>query len=307
MTMPDFQSLMRPLLELHDDGVEHGRAELHARLADSFNLTDQELAVTLRSGRQSIFDNRIGWASTYLFQSGLLSRPRRGFTMITERGREVLTANAERIDMRTLAQFEEYRRFRSRNESDHAAEPLSPSTEAAPEEEIDRAYEQLRAALAEDLRTRLFASTPSFFEHAVVHVLLAMGYGGGRREAGERLGQSGDEGIDGVIREDVLGLDAIYVQAKRWDPARPVGRPEIQAFIGALHGARATKGVFMTTSRFTEEAKQYASTMTPRVVLIDGRRLAELMIDHGVGVSTQQVYELKRVDEDYFQDDTASS
>jgi len=301
MPIPDFQTLMRPVLELHADGAEHNRSDQNRLLADRFGLSPEERAITLASGRQKRFDNRVGWAITYLFQSGLLSRPRRGVTQLTERGREVLDAHPNRVDMRVLSQFEEYQRFRSRSDVEPAADTVAEPTEATPEESIDQGYEQLRTALAEELRARLFSASPAFFEQGVVDVLVAMGYGGGRREAGERLGQSGDEGIDGVIREDVLGLDAIYVQAKKWDPNRPVGRPEIQAFVGALHGARASKGVFMTTSRFTEEAKQYASSVTPRVVLIDGRRLAELMIDHSVGVSTQQVYELKRIDEDYFQ------
>lgn len=305
MPIPDFQTLMRPILELHDDGAEHVRKDRNDQLAIRFGLSAEEREVLLPSGRQPLFDNRIAWAITHLFHAGLLERPRRGVTRITDRGCQVLRDHGERVDMSVLKQFEEYRLFRSGTKSEQEPE-ASPVSVGTPEESIDDAHSQLRSALAEDLLAKLHASSPSFFEQVVIDVLVAMGYGGSRREAGERLGRPGDEGFDGVIREDSLGLDAIYVQAKRWRADRAVGRPDIQGFLGALQGAQASKGVFITTSRFADGVESYATSVTPRVVLVDGRRLAELMIDHGVGVTTRQTYELKRIDEDYFTDELAT-
>lgn len=225
-------------------------------------------------------------------------------TKLTQRGRQALKEHADRIDTKVLAQFEDYRRFRGRHDEKRGEAPTTIEA-GTPSEVIEEAYGQIRAALAEELRDKLFKGSPVFFEKAVVDVLLEMGYGGSRRDAGEHLGRIGDEGLDGVIREDVLGLDAIYVQAKKWDPNRSVGRPDIQAFVGALQGPRASKGVFPTTARFTNEAREFASNLAQRVVLIDGRQLAELMIDYNVGVSVipDQVFELKRLDEDYFSEE----
>ena len=301
--IPDFQSLMRPILAAHADGADHARAPLRDELARYFELSEEERAELLPSGSQRRFDNRIAWALSHLTHAGLLERPARGVTRLTERGQEVLNAHPEEVDLSVLNQFEEYRRFRSGSdaEDDQEAGPVAaPSPGDTPEETIEAAFAALRDALASELREKLAESTPDFFEQVVVDLLIAMGYGGSRREAGERLGQSGDMGIDGVIREDTLGLDAIYLQAKRWAPTRAVGRPDIQGFVGALHGARASKGVFITTSRFSREAREYAESVTPRVVLIDGRELASLMIDHGVGVVARQQYMVKRLDEDYF-------
>ena len=301
MAIPDFQSLMRPIVELHADGGEVERAPLREALAAKFELTEDERAELLPSGRQKRFDNRVAWALSHLAQAGLLQRPRRGTTRITDRGRRVLSEHPDRIDMGVLATFEEYREFRSRTTEVEDTPATVPTSDlATPEETLEAAHQQLTEALAQDLRDKLVQSDPTFFEQVVVDVLVAMGYGGSHKEAGERLGQTGDAGIDGVIREDALGLDAIYLQAKRWDPSRTVGRPEIQGFVGALHGVRASKGVFLTTARFSREAIEYADGVSPRVVLIDGRRLALLMIEHDVGVATRRRYELKRLDEDYF-------
>jgi restriction system protein len=302
--IPDFQALMRPILVLHQDGQPYRRAPLVRALADSFELTDADREQLLPSGRQRRFDNRVAWALTHLVHAGLLVRPRRGVTVITARGRQVIAQHPDRVDMGVLAGFEEYRQFRD-GSHDTSIEPATSSATVAagddtPEEILENAFAALTGALANDLRDKLSEISPTYFEQVVVDVLVAMGFGGSRREAGERLGETGDEGIDGVIREDALGLDAIYLQAKRWAPTRAVGRPEVQAFVGALQGARASKGVFITTSRFTTEATSYAEQVTPRVVLIDGTELALLMIDHDVGVTIRQRYDLKRVDEDYF-------
>ena len=301
MAVPDFQTLMRPILELHEDGSEKDRAPLKEALAQRFELTDEERAELLPSGGQRLFDNRIGWSLTHLAHAGLIDRPRRGVTCITDRGRQVLTDHPNRVDMSVLNQFDEYLEFRGAGKRDaHQPTPVASDDSSTPEERLQVAHQELTAALIEDLRDRVLAVDPDQFERLVIDLLVAMGYGGSRSEAGQRLGRSGDEGIDGVIREDRLGLDAIYVQAKRWDPSRSVGRPDVQAFVGALQGQRASKGVFITTAGFSSGAKDYATGIGSHVVLIDGHELAELMIEHDVGVSTRQTYEIKRLDEDYF-------
>lgn len=307
MAIPDFQTLMRPVLEAHADGADHERAPLRDAVAAQLGLSDEERAEMLASGRQRRFDNRLAWSLSYLAHAGLLERPRRGVTRLTERGQQILAEHPGRVDMAFLEQFPEYRQFRYGTDDTDVQTPgvvtsKSATQEAAdtPEETLEASFETITEALAQELRDKLAATAPDFFEQVVVDVLVAMGYGGNRRDAAERLGQSGDGGVDGVIREDALGLDAIYLQAKRWDPARPVGRPEVPAFVGALHGVRASKGVFITTSRFTSDAREYAATVTPRVVLVDGRQLAHLMIEHNVGVAARQTYAVKRIDEDYF-------
>jgi restriction system protein len=301
VAIPDFQTLMRPLLVAVSDGQDHAITAVRARLADDFALTDDELEEQLPSGRAKTFGNRVGWATTYLYRCGLLERPKRSVYRITERGRTVLGQNPERVDLKVLAQFEELHEFRQAkapNEGVATVPKVAPSSDQTPEEQIDTAYAQLRSALAAEVLDRISEQTPEFFEQLVLDVLHGMGYGGRRDDSVHRLGKSGDEGVDGVIREDELGLDLIYVQAKKW--ANPVGRPEIQKFFGALHGQRATKGVFITTSTFSAEAKAYAEGVTPRVILVDGQQLARLMIDHGVGVTVARTYRLKRVDLDYF-------
>lgn len=311
MAIPDFQTLMRPILAAHNEQAEWERGSLRDRLAEEFGLTPDERAEMLPNGRQRRFDNRVGWSTTHLYQAGLLERPRRGVTRLTDRGRDVLIRHPHRVDISVLNEFADHRDFlhRSRDDTDieESAKPrVRASVELAdtPEETIESAFAQLSASLGQSLLRSLTESSPEFFERVVVDLLLAMGYGGSRRDAGERLGQTGDMGIDGVIREDVLGLDAIYLQAKRWDPERTVGRPEVQGFVGALHGVRASKGVFITTSRFSREARDYAASVSPRVVLIGGRQLTDLMITNGVGVTVRQRYELKRIDADYFEEDT---
>lgn len=307
MAVPDFQSLMRPLLLTLSDGNERAVAAIRAELAGEFSLTAADLAEELPSGRARTFANRVGWATTYLYRCRLIDRPRRSVYRITDRGRTVLASEPVRIDLRVLSRFPEFHDFRrprtDRGASDDGSGISAEELDATPEERVAAAYRELRSALAEDLLDRILDQSPAFFEQLVLDVLHAMGYGGSRADAAERLGGTGDEGVDGVIREDRLGLDVIYVQAKRWARDRTVQRPDIQQFVGALHGKHAAKGVFITTSGFSRGAVDYAASVNSRVILIDGKELAQLMIDYDVGVFVAERFELKRVDSDYFATD----
>jgi restriction system protein len=292
---------MLPLLLFAGDGKEHSIREAREHLAVSLGLTDNEREELLPSGRQPVFDNRVAWAKTYLQQAGLLNAPRRAHFQITDRGRQVLAERPAAIDTKLLDRFPEFVGFRTsgRKNGDEVAIAVAESCETAtPEEMLESAHQQIRSDLATDLLKRIKAAPPAFFERLVVELLVRMGYGGSRKEAGKALGRSGDEGIDGIINEDRLGLDTIYLQAKRWEGT--VGRPEIQKFVGALHGKRARKGVFITTSGYSGDAQDYVTNIDPKVVLIDGAELTELMIDFGLGVTTMATYEVKRVDSDYF-------
>lgn len=301
MAVPDFQTLMRPVLEEYAAGGEQPIADVRAKLAVKFALTEEELAERIASG-QLTFHNRVGWATTYLRQCGLLERPRRGVYRITERGREVLAANTERIDLSVLSQFPELaelRKARGATRGSRVVEPTAITDTATPEERIVAAYNELREALIAEVRDRIASMTPAAFEDLVLDVLQSMGYGDESEHARLRVGGAGDAGIDGVIREDRLGLDVVYVQAKRW--RGNVGRPELQSFVGALTGVGASKGIIFSASGFTPEATSYGeTTRSPRVILVDGERLAELMIDHNVGVSDRDSYAVKRIDSDYF-------
>jgi len=321
VAIPDYQTLMRPVLAVHSDGREHRSDEIREAIIGEFSISDAERRQLLPSGRVPLLNNRVGWAVTYLAQAGALARTRRGYTQITDRGRELLARNPDRITKNDLDQFPEFVAFQSRSagrsrraspadadtgggDARSAGATVNGEASETPEEVMDAAYRELGSALAEELLERVKAQPPEFFEELVLDVLTAMGYGGTRADAAERLGRSGDGGIDGVIREDILGLDLIYVQAKRWQG--PVGRPVIQAFVGALHGAHADRGVVITTSHFTPDALAFASSVPTRVVLVDGTQLAELMIDHGVGVTEMTRYVLKRIDSDYFPSDVAA-
>jgi len=303
VAIPDFQTLMRPLLEAYSSGGERPISEVRHALSVEFALTEEELAERLPSGLAKTFDNRVGWAATYLYRTGLVVRPRRSVYQITERGREVLAANPNRVDLSVLSQFPEFEEFRKPTGRRRRAPQVVPAADetATPEERIEAAYQELRQALAVELLERVHTMPPSAFEDLVLDVLHAMGYGDGTEDSRLRTGASGDRGIDGVIREDKLGLDVVYVQAKRWEGG--VGRPVVQGFVGALQGARASKGIIFTASTFSSEAREYAATVSPRVILIDGERLAELMMDYNVGVAAREAYEVKRVDRDYFGDD----
>ena len=305
MAVPDFQTFLLPLLRFAADGKEHSLAEALAHLAAELKLSPAEQEERLPSGLQSRFANRVAWARVYLKQAGLLLSPRRGHFVISDRGREVLKAPPPRIDVKFLQQYPEFVEFQSPKskggELTAASAGESSDTGETPEEALEAAHAKMKASLASEVLTRVKAASPEFFEKLVVELLLRMGYGGSRSDAGQAIGKAGDEGIDGVISEDRLGLDIVYLQAKRWDGS--VGRPEIQKFVGALHGKRAKKGVFITSGAFTAEAMAYVEHIDPKVVLIDGRRLAELMIDFEVGVTTSRTYQIKRVDSDYFDEE----
>jgi restriction system protein len=290
---------MLPLLRFAADGQEHSIREAREALAGTFQLTADDRAALLPSGRQHTFDNRVAWAKVYLERAGLLTSLRRGYFQISDRGREVIRKPPDRIDIRFLGQYTEFNEFRSADKTSSAVEPPEGGTEReTPEEVLEKASQRLREDLASELLGRMKASSARFFEHLVVNLLVKMGYGGSLERAGRAIGKSGDEGIDGIIDEDRLGLDTIHIQAKKWDGS--VGRPEVQKFVGALQGKRARKGVFITTGTFTSDALDYVSRIEVKVVLIDGSQLASLMIEHDVGVVTRAVYEVKRVDEDFF-------
>ena len=302
MTIPDYQTCMLPLLRHVADGKDHTLRDSEEALAGQFGLTPTERAELLPSGRQVVFMNRLGWARTYMKKAGLVDSPKRGLFRITQRGLDVLAKSPVRVDVKFLEQFPEFIAFRdaSKSDNDAAVAPEGAPSRTTPEEAIELAHQGLRAQLAEELLSRILGCSPAFFEQFVVELLVKMGYGGSRRDAGERIGQTGDGGIDGIIKEDRLGLDTIFVQAKRWQGS--VGRPEIQKFVGALQGQRARKGVFITTSAYTAEAADYASRIDIKVVLIDGQQLADLMIDFDVGVATAATYVVKRIDSDYFEE-----
>jgi restriction system protein len=302
--IPDYQTLMLPLLKLVSDGHEHRYRDLIEQLAVEFKITDEERKELLASGSQAIFDNRVGWAKTYLKKAGLVDSPKRATFIISELGRQTLAKKPARIDARFLRQFASFNDFINTNKSDNGQEDYPNITietsEQTPEESLDKAYQRIRKSLALELLNKIIDLSPSFFERLVVELLVKMGYGGSIKDAGKAIGRSGDEGIDGTIKEDKLGLDIIYVQAKRWKIGNVVGRPELQKFVGALAGQGAKKGIFITTSSFTKEALDYTPRNETKIVLIDGNELTQLMIDYNLGCTTQQVYEVKKIDSDYF-------
>ena len=299
MAIPDYQTCMLPLLKFYADGQEHANRESIDTLAADFHLTDEERRQMLPSGVQGLFDNRVNWARTFMKKAGLIEPTKRGVHQITKRGNDVLKKNPARIDVSYLNQFQEFKDFRAiRHTKEEEETPELDLNSKTPEESLEGAYQKLRGDLAAELLQRLKTCSPTFFERLVVEVIVKMGYGGTRKDAGKAVGRSGDGGIDGIIKEDKLGLDAIYIQAKRWEST--VGRPEIQKFIGALAQQRAKKGLFITTSSFSADAEDCVSRIEAKVVLIDGEDLAQLMIDHNVGVSTVGTYEIKKIDSDYF-------
>jgi restriction system protein len=303
MAIPDYQSLMLPLLQLAADGQEHALRDAVEAVSDRLGLSEAQRAELLPSGTARVIASRIGWARTYLKQAGLLDSPRRGVLCITPAGRALLSRNPARVDNTVLEHYESFRAFRARSKPDDSPERVNvageiPQPEQTPEDAMAQAYERVRTQLEAELLEQVKASSPSFFERLVVDLLVAMGYGGSRQDAGRALGKSGDGGIDGIIKEDRLGLDVIYLQAKRWEGV--VGRPEIQKFAGALQGQRASKGVFITTSGYSKEAIDFAQAISSKIILIDGATLSRLMVDFNVGVSRLGTYELKRIDTDYF-------
>jgi len=312
--IPDYQSLMLPLLRLAEDGREHRIGDVIEPLGQQLGLTQVELDEMLPSGRQPIFNNRVHWAKTYLAQAKLLEITRRAHFRITDRGRSVLAEKPERVDVRLLDRFPEFNEFKQRARESQTGGPspsiaeVTTATEsvselATPDELLRSTIADIEAALSAELLDRILAAPPAFFEELIVTLLLRMGYGGSREEAGRAVGKSGDGGIDGVIDQDPLGLDRVYLQAKRYKLDAPVSEPEIRAFSGSLGAAKATKGVFVTTSSFTRPAYEFAERHPFKMVLIDGTQLAALMIRHNVGVRTAETLHVKKVDEEFFSDE----
>jgi len=305
MAIPDFQTIMLPLLEIAKDEKEHSHGEVCEALAAQFKLNDAEKKELLPSGRQARFDNRVAWARAYLKKAGLIENTRRGIFRITGQGLELLKSSPSRIDIKLLMRYPGIQEWHSRSsrKADDEVENHEGRNEGAidrqtPEEVLEASYQELRRALANELIERIMKCPPKFFEGLVVDLLVAMGYGGSRRDAGQAIGQTGDGGIDGIIKEDKLGLDVVYIQAKRWNGT--VGRPVEQAFAGSLEGQRARKGIMIATSQFSQDARDYVGRIEKKIVLIDGEELAQLMIDHGIGVAEVVNYIVKRVDLDYF-------
>jgi len=302
--IPDYQNIMLPLLKYAGDKQEHHIRGATEQLADEFNLSEEERTELLPSGQQAIFDNRVGWARTFLKKAGLLESPKRGYFEITKRGLKVLKDQPAKIDVRHLEQFPEFIQFikpqRVVKEGFEDKE-LRKYEESTPEELLEIGSQKLQKELASELLDRIKKCSPTFFEKLVVELLVKMGYGGSRADAGKAIGRRGDEGIDGIINEDKLGLDIIYIQAKRWE--NQVSRPEIQKFAGALQGQRARKGTFITTSTFSDTAIDYVSKIDNKIILIDGERLAQLMIENDIGVSKIAEYKIKKIDTDYFSEE----
>jgi restriction system protein len=305
MAIPGYQDTMGPILRATGDGTDHRIKDLVALLAEQFALTPDERNTPLPSGGQSLFANRVNWATTYLKKAGLLEATGRAQVRITSEGRRVLTAPPARIDRAFLLRYPSFAAFVLTRAPRPPGEPAQPTPESpetsTPRERIDSAAKELSEDLADDLLTKVKAGSPRFFERLVIDLLRAMGYGGSRAEAAELLGRSGDAGLDGVIRQDRLGLEAVYVQAKRWE--NTVGRPTVQAFAGSLDGARARKGVLLTTATFSPDAREYVRSIEKRIVLIDGVELVNLMVEHDIGVSIEARIDLKRLDNDYFDEE----
>ena len=293
--------MMMPFLQLLGDGNEHSYRQIAEAMTKYYELTEDDVGEMIPSKRQTKLVNRIYWISTYFRKSLVIEQPHRGFLRITQRGRDLLNQNLPRIFMKTLEAYPEYVAFRDKkNDSPRTATQtaIEPSESKTPDEILEDSYRIIRENLGSDLLEKIKSCTPRFFEELVVKLLVSMGYGGTLEDAGQAIGKSGDGGIDGIIKEDRLGLDVIYLQAKRWEGN--VSRPEIQKFAGALLGNQARKGVFITTSSFSKEAKEYVKTIAATIILIDGDDLADLMIDFNVGVSVEAAYEIKRIDSDYF-------
>ena len=299
--IPDFQNIMLPLLEITGDKKEHTIQEVRDSLAKYFSLSEEERAKILSKSKQKIFDNRVGWARTYLKKAGLLKYCGVGSFIITEQGLKVLQEKPSKINVKYLKRFPELLEFikpskKEKKIKDKGIELLLE--EKTPEDLLEIGYEKYQGKLFSDLLERIKQCSPEYFEKLVIELLVGMGYGGSFEDAGKAMGKSGDEGIDGIIKEDKLGLDVIYVQAKKW--TNPVGRPEIQKFAGALLGKKAKKGVFITTSSFSVGAINYAKNVENKIILIDGEQLTKYMVENGIGVSETASYSINKIDLDYF-------
>lgn len=294
MTIPKYEEIMLPLLKFAKDSSEHHVREAYDNLAKKFNLSEKEREELLPSGTQSLFENRVGWARTYLVKAGLMESKKRGYFNITKRGSAVLQENLKEINLEYMKKYPEFLDFQKSVRTPSSKD----KRESTPFEIIENNFQIIRKNLANELLQKVKESNPRFFENLVVDLLVKMGYGGTRRDAARVIGKSGDGGIDGIIKEDKLGLDVIYIQAKKWEGV--VSRPEIQKFVGALEGQKAKKGIFITTSTFSKEAKDYASQISSKVILINGEQLVDSMIENDIGVSKEMVYEMKKIDIDYF-------
>jgi restriction system protein len=304
MAVPDFQQFMLPVLQVLGSGEVMKPRAVYCAAAKHFKLSEEEISELLPSGAQTKVVNRAGWALTYLKNAGLVDSPSRGLYQINEVGLGVLRSGPAHINLEFLRRFPKFIEFQKRSRSADdtesvAADKLRPS-DLTPEEELERGYAKFRSSLQQELLDRVRTMPPDAFERLVVQLMLKLGYGGTFKEAGKAIGKSGDGGIDGIIKEDMLGLDVIYLQAKRWEAS--VGRPTLQQFAGSLMGKRARKGVIITTSEFTREAEEYAESIDQKISLIDGELLTDLMIDHGLGVSETKSYSIRKVDEDFFSD-----
>lgn len=303
MSIPDYQSLMYPILKIVQERSEVHIKEILLILKDRFDLTEEEMLEMLPSGKQTYMKNRTGWAITYMKKAGLILS-NKGVATLTPRGKELVhDRSITELNNSFLMKYPEFVEFKRSTKSEQASEEtfVQSANDKTPMEQLFTLYTELKNELALELLDTIKNCTPSFFEKLVVDLLVSMGYGGSVADAGKSVGKSGDGGIDGIIKEDHLGLDVIYLQAKRWENV--VGRPEIQKFVGALHGQRARKGVFITSSHFTKEAMDYVSFIENKIVLIDGIHLANLMIDFNLGVSKAEVFEVKKIDRDYFEND----
>jgi restriction system protein len=306
MPVPDYQKVMLPILQFASDGQEHSLGQAVEAVVKHFNLTEDERSELLPSGTQAKINNRVAWARFYLVKAGILEAVGRGRFKITARGSELLRRNLPEINVKVLNQYPEFVEFRtpgrqSKSTVNDIGEPDGDIPQQTPQELLESSYQALHRQLAQELLERIAKSSPRFFEKLVVDLLVAMGYGGSRKDAGQAIGKAGDEGIDGIIKEDRLGLDAVYIQAKRWKGT--VGRPEVQAFAGSLEGHRARKGVFITTSQFSPDAKDYVNRIEKKIILIDGQQLANLSIEFSVGVADVINYSVRKLDLDYFEEE----
>ncbi|HDZ62399.1 MAG TPA: restriction endonuclease [Nitrospirae bacterium] len=305
MMIPKYEEIMLPLLKYLSDGKEHGLSETHDALAEQFKLTNEELRELLPSGKQTVFRNRVGWARTYMKKAGLLISPKRAHFKISEKGIELLKENPTEINSKFLARYDDFVEFQAikkdKKDDVHLLRTqLVNNSDQTPEEALEYAYQKLHSELSKELLDIVKSCSPEFFEKLVIDLLITMGYGGSRKEAGQAMGKSGDGGIDGIINEDKLGLDVIYLQAKRWDNAVPV--KEIRDFTGALASKKAKKGIFITTSSFPNSVYEFVGKVEYKIILIDGERLTKLMIEHSIGLSTVNTYHVKTIDSDYFEE-----
>lgn len=302
--IPDFQTIMLPVLELLKDKKEHTLQELISKISDKFELSEKERKELLPSGNQAIINNRVGWSGTYLKKAGLLDRPKRATFVITEKGLEILNSKPEKINIAFLKKMPKFKEWQddysSKEKDDETIEETEMSSKKTPQELLDYSFQKLTNELSIELLDIVKSCSPVFFENLVIDLLIRMGYGGSRKEAGKAIGKSGDGGIDGIINEDKLGLDTIYIQAKRWENKVPV--KEIRDFAGALLGQKAKRGIFITTSNFPKSAYEYVNSIEHKIILIDGKKLIELMIENNIGLSIQMKYEVKKIDTDYFEE-----